>query len=169
MEIKKKKISYLICCCSFYRWVDLLLSNSNLIDYVYTILRDKRVSLNDPIILTFIELYFPKVSVLIYLSLKEQEDEEEKEKRTQIVSFSVILMFQVSLLNIDRLIESICQTLNSKENYEEICGDLLALCVMTQKGVRIPAFTLREMKRCLQSFYLRFKDKFSALEGNILI
>lgn len=63
------------------------------------------------------------------------------------------------------MIESICQTLNSKENYEEICGDLLALCVMTQKGVRIPAFTLREMKRCLQSFYLRFKDKFSALEG----
>lgn len=45
----------------FYRWVELLLSNSNLIDYIYAILREKRVSLNDPIILTFIELYFPKV------------------------------------------------------------------------------------------------------------
>lgn len=72
---------------------------------------------------------------------------------------------QVSLLHIDRMIESICQTLLTKENYEEICGDLLALCVITQKGVRIPSFTLREMKRCLQTFYSRFKDKHSLLEG----
>lgn len=75
------------------------------------------------------------------------------------------IVTQVSFVHIDRLIDSICQTLNSKDNYEEICGDLLALCVITQKGVRIPAFTLREMKRYLQSFYLRFKDKFTALEG----
>lgn len=75
------------------------------------------------------------------------------------------LAFQVSLLHIDRLIDSICQGLVTKENYEEICGDLLALNVMTQKGIRIPPFTLREMKRCLQAFYSRFKDKHSHLEG----
>lgn len=44
-----------------YRWVDLLLMNANLVDYIYTVLRDERISLNDPIILTFIELYLPKV------------------------------------------------------------------------------------------------------------
>lgn len=138
------------------RWVELLVTNSNLIDYVYTILRDERVSLNDPIILTFIELYFPKVSELqaYFISNKHL---------THDIFFLIHL--QVSLLHIDRLVDSICQTITSKENYDEICGDLLALRVMTQNETRIPASILRDMKRCLHSIFVRFKDKFAALEG----
>lgn len=49
-----------------FRWVDLLLMNANLVDYVYTVLRDERISLNDPIISTFIELYFPKVNFFLF-------------------------------------------------------------------------------------------------------
>lgn len=63
MQQKALICSFLfIRCFPKFRWVELLLTNSNLIDYVYAILREKRVSLNDPIILTFIELYFPKVN-----------------------------------------------------------------------------------------------------------
>lgn len=54
-----------------FRWVDLLLMNANLVDYVYTVLRDERISLNDPIISTFIELYFPKVFLLVRLSSEQ--------------------------------------------------------------------------------------------------
>lgn len=73
---------------------------------------------------------------------------------------------QVTLLHIDRLVESIAQTIASKENYEEICGDLLALRVIMQNGMQLPAFTLRELKQSIQAIFVRFKDEFSALEGN---
>lgn len=45
-----------------FRYVDLLVSNAYLVDFVDTILRDERISLNDPIIMSFMEIYLPKVS-----------------------------------------------------------------------------------------------------------
>lgn len=45
-----------------YRYVDLLISNQYLIDYLHTILRDYRVSLNDQYIKAFLEIYYSKVN-----------------------------------------------------------------------------------------------------------
>lgn len=44
-----------------FRYVDLLVGNSYLVDFVDTILRDERISLNDPIVMSFMEIYLPKV------------------------------------------------------------------------------------------------------------
>lgn len=68
------------------------------------------------------------------------------------------------MLHIERLVESVCQSLPSKDNYEEICGELLALRTI-HNGFRLSPGTLREMKRCLQSIFVRFKEKFTTLDG----
>lgn len=68
------------------------------------------------------------------------------------------------MLHIERLVESICQSLPSKENYEEICGELLALRVI-QNGFRLSPSVLHEIRHCLQSVFLQYKDRFSALDG----
>lgn len=68
------------------------------------------------------------------------------------------------MLHIERLVESICQSLPSKKNYEEICGELLALRVI-QNGFRLSPSVLREIRRCLQSILAQYKDRFKALDG----
>lgn len=40
----------------------MLIKNPLLVDYIDDILRDERLSLNDPVIANFIEIYYPKVS-----------------------------------------------------------------------------------------------------------
>lgn len=45
------------------RYVELLISNTYLVDYVDAILRDERISMNDVVIMNFMEIYFPKVCV----------------------------------------------------------------------------------------------------------
>lgn len=47
-----------------HKYTDLLLDNANLIDYIYTVLKDYRISLNDPCISSFFEIYIPKVNFL---------------------------------------------------------------------------------------------------------
>lgn len=49
-----------------FRYVDLLVGNSYLVDFVDTILRDERISLNDPIVMSFMEIYLPKVKHINY-------------------------------------------------------------------------------------------------------
>ncbi|XP_040156645.1 ubiquitin carboxyl-terminal hydrolase puf isoform X1 [Anopheles arabiensis] len=44
-----------------HRYADMLIKNPLLIDYIDNILRDERLSLNDPIIANFIEIYYPKI------------------------------------------------------------------------------------------------------------
>ncbi|GAB0088688.1 ubiquitin carboxyl-terminal hydrolase 34 [Sergentomyia squamirostris] len=44
------------------KYVELLTSNPFLTDYIDMILRDERISLNDPIILSFLEIYYPKIT-----------------------------------------------------------------------------------------------------------
>lgn len=44
------------------KYTELLLANANLIDYIYTVLKDYRISLNDECIYGFFEIYVPKVS-----------------------------------------------------------------------------------------------------------
>ncbi|XP_021693762.1 ubiquitin carboxyl-terminal hydrolase 34 [Aedes aegypti] len=43
------------------RYAELLIKNPLLVDYIDEILRDERLSLNDPVIANFIEIYYPKV------------------------------------------------------------------------------------------------------------
>ncbi|XP_058454824.1 ubiquitin carboxyl-terminal hydrolase puf [Malaya genurostris] len=43
------------------RYSELLIKNLLLVDYIDDILRDERLSLNDPVIANFIEIYYPKV------------------------------------------------------------------------------------------------------------
>ncbi|XP_055619621.1 ubiquitin carboxyl-terminal hydrolase puf [Toxorhynchites rutilus septentrionalis] len=44
------------------RYSELLIKNPLLVDYIDDILRDERLSLNDPVIANFIEIYYPKVN-----------------------------------------------------------------------------------------------------------
>lgn len=43
------------------RYSEMLIKNPLLVDYIDDILRDERLSLNDPVIANFIEIYYPKV------------------------------------------------------------------------------------------------------------
>ncbi|XP_055527268.1 ubiquitin carboxyl-terminal hydrolase puf-like [Wyeomyia smithii] len=43
------------------RYSELLIKNPLLVDYIDDILRDERLSLNDPVIANFIEIYYPKI------------------------------------------------------------------------------------------------------------
>ncbi|XP_053672069.1 ubiquitin carboxyl-terminal hydrolase puf [Anopheles nili] len=43
------------------RYTEMLIKNPLLIDYIDIVLRDERLSLNDPIIANFIEIYYPKI------------------------------------------------------------------------------------------------------------
>lgn len=44
------------------RYVELLISSQNLVDYVDLLLKKERQSLNDSIIRNFMEFFYPKVS-----------------------------------------------------------------------------------------------------------
>uniref|UniRef100_A0A182MX29 ubiquitinyl hydrolase 1 n=1 Tax=Anopheles culicifacies TaxID=139723 RepID=A0A182MX29_9DIPT len=44
-----------------HRYAEMLIQNPLLIDYIDNVLRDERLSLNDPIIANFIEIYYPKI------------------------------------------------------------------------------------------------------------
>ncbi|XP_035892637.1 ubiquitin carboxyl-terminal hydrolase puf isoform X2 [Anopheles stephensi] len=44
-----------------HRYAEMLIKNPLLIDYIDNVLRDERLSLNDPIIANFIEIYYPKI------------------------------------------------------------------------------------------------------------
>lgn len=68
-------------------------------------------------------------------------------------------------MHVDRLIDSICQTICGKENYEELCGDLLAIRVITQNDVPIPEPILKDFHLCMKTVLSRFKDEFAAIEG----
>lgn len=50
----------------FFRYVELLINNPLLVEYIDTVLRDERISLIDPIILKFLEIYYPKVCALLF-------------------------------------------------------------------------------------------------------
>ncbi|XP_055587463.1 ubiquitin carboxyl-terminal hydrolase puf [Uranotaenia lowii] len=43
------------------KYSEMLIKNSLLVDYIDDILRDERLSLNDPVIANFIEIYYPKI------------------------------------------------------------------------------------------------------------
>lgn len=72
---------------------------------------------------------------------------------------------QVNLVHVDRLVDSICQTVCGKENYEELCGDLLALRVIAQNDISIPEPVVKDIQMCMKSVLSRFKDEFAAIDG----
>lgn len=50
----------------------MLIKNPLLVDYIDDILRDERLSLNDPVIANFIEIYYPKVSAELNPQMSKQ-------------------------------------------------------------------------------------------------
>ena len=65
-----------------------------------------------------------------------------------------------SRLVITRLLDSICQILPSKDNLEEICGDLHAIRIIGQTPGGIPLAAKKLLQACVQSIFERFKDAF---------
>lgn len=140
------------------RYVDLILNNSNLIEYIYTVFRDERVSLNDPIVQTFVEIYFPKVNatfhyLFIYFNAIINNNK-----------FNICFFLQVTLPNLDRIIDSICQTICVKENFEELMSDLVAIKIILQNKTCVSSRILQELRKGLESLSEKFKDEFSALK-----
>lgn len=68
-------------------------------------------------------------------------------------------------MHVDRLIDSICQTVCGKENYEELCGDLLAIRVIAQNDIPIPEPVLKDLQMCMKTVLSRFKDEFASIAG----
>lgn len=68
-----------------------------------------------------------------------------------------------SKTQIPRLLDSICQVVTSKENYEDLCGDLLTICVIVQ-SFGIPTTVRNQLLNCMNTIKTRFKDEFE--EGN---
>lgn len=68
-------------------------------------------------------------------------------------------------MHVDRLVDSICQTVCGKENYEELCGDLLAIRVIAQNDIPIPEPILKDLQLCMKTVMSRFKDEFTAMDG----
>lgn len=73
--------------------------------------------------------------------------------------FSLCDSQATSKIQIPRLLDSICQIVTSKENYEDLCGDLLTICVIVQ-AFGIPATIRSQLLSCLNTIKTRFKDEF---------
>ncbi|XP_055847912.1 ubiquitin carboxyl-terminal hydrolase puf isoform X2 [Episyrphus balteatus] len=50
------------------KYVELLLANPNLIEYIHIVLRDERTSLNDQYVRNFLEIYYPKIKTSLPIS-----------------------------------------------------------------------------------------------------
>lgn len=72
---------------------------------------------------------------------------------------------QVSLIHIDRLLESICQTILSKDNYEDLCGDLLTIRLIMQNEFAVGPTIKKHLAECLKAILTRFSCEFKALDG----
>lgn len=77
-------------------------------------------------------------------------------------------IFQItSRIQIVRLIDSICQIISSKENYEDLCGDLLTIRIIAQTS-GIPGAVKKQLHNCLKVISDRFTDEFGQ-EGGIIL
>lgn len=54
----------------FHRYAELLINNTLLHDYIDTILKNERMSLNDPKIANFVEIYYSKVNNIFRILFK---------------------------------------------------------------------------------------------------
>lgn len=64
-----------------------------------------------------------------------------------------------SRIQVGRLIDSICQNISTKENYDDLCGDILAVRIIAQNvGIQPAAKT--QLHGCLKMIFTRFKDEF---------
>lgn len=81
----------------FLRYVELLISSQNLVDYVDLLLKKERQSLNDSIIRNFMEFFYPKVSLLVLCSIDHIINS----------SSSTVFMTRESVLNPDPELHSL--------------------------------------------------------------
>lgn len=114
--------------------------------------------MNDPIITNFMEIYFPKVKTNLLFIVPQQ---------LSFISFFLCRSQTTSKIQIPRLLDSICKIITSKENYEDLCGDLLTICVIVQ-AFGIPATIRSQLLNCLNTIKTRFKDEFEEGESLLL-
>ncbi|XP_037912392.1 ubiquitin carboxyl-terminal hydrolase puf isoform X3 [Hermetia illucens] len=107
------------------KYTELLVNNPNLIEYVDILLRDERISLNDPVIRSFVEIYYPKIT---------------------------------SGLAISRLIYSISYKLQSKEDSDELCGDLHAIRVIAQ-ATGVPTSVRTQLRAALKAALAKNREE----------
>ena len=132
-----------------------MINNALLHDYIDTILKNERMSLNDPKIANFVEIYYSKVNVMIFLIILD------------INLFKHFLSQVTTRLSIARLLENICTYLVKKENLEDICGDLHAIRIIGQTG-GFPTSVKNVLQQSLQGVLNKYKDEFLN-EGNMHI
>ena len=136
-----------------HRYAELLINNALLHDYIDTILKNERMSLNDPKIANFVEIYYSKVNSIIIIIL-------------YINHFKSLIMQVTTRLSITRLLENICTYLVKKENLEDICGDLHAIRIIGQTG-GFPSSVRNILQQSLQGVLNKYKNEFLN-EGNNL-
>ncbi|XP_055381002.1 ubiquitin carboxyl-terminal hydrolase puf [Condylostylus longicornis] len=101
------------------KYVELLVNTPVLVEYVDILLRDERVSLNDPIIRNFLEIYYPKVESV------------------------------TTRLAISRLLYAISYTLHTKDDLDDLCGDLYAIRIIAQ-ATGIPLSVRKQLRTALK-------------------
>ncbi|KAH8268179.1 hypothetical protein KR026_001407 [Drosophila bipectinata] len=111
-----------------HKYVDLLVKNQLLVEYLHNVLRDERSMLKDACVREFLELYYHKVA---------------------------------SQLPVARMIYTINYGMHSKDDIDELCGDLFAIRIIAQ-ATGVPASVRKELRgslRALQNKSERFRKE----------
>lgn len=110
------------------RYVELLVKNQLLVEYLHNVLRDERSMLKDTCVREFLELYYHKVA---------------------------------SQLPVARMIYTINYGMHSKDDIDELCGDLFAIRIIAQ-ATGVPTSVRKELRgslRALQNKSERFRKE----------
>ncbi|XP_032305462.1 ubiquitin carboxyl-terminal hydrolase puf isoform X2 [Drosophila ananassae] len=111
-----------------HKYVELLVKNQLLVEYLHNVLRDERSMLKDACVREFLELYYHKVA---------------------------------SQLPVARMIYTINYGMHSKDDIDELCGDLFAIRIIAQ-ATGVPASVRKELRgslRALQNKSERFRKE----------
>jgi len=135
------------------RYVDMLLNNSLIHEYIDRILKDERISLNDSMIANFVEIFYAKVILsAFFINVRHSQN-----------SF-LYLLFQVrTRMSITKLLDNICGSL-VKKDWDELCGDLHAIRIIGQTS-GFPQASKNNLKQNLQLVLQKCKDV-ATTEGN---
>ncbi|XP_016981843.1 ubiquitin carboxyl-terminal hydrolase puf [Drosophila rhopaloa] len=111
-----------------HKYVELLVKNQLLVEYLHNVLRDERSMLKDACVREFLELYYHKVA---------------------------------AQLPVARMIYTINYGMHSKDDIDELCGDLFAIRIIAQ-ATGVPASVRKELRgslRALQNKSERFRKE----------
>ncbi|XP_052835680.1 ubiquitin carboxyl-terminal hydrolase puf [Drosophila gunungcola] len=111
-----------------HKYVELLVKNQLLVEYLHNVLKDERSMLKDACVREFLELYYHKVA---------------------------------AQLPVARMIYTINYGMHSKDDIDELCGDLFAIRIIAQ-ATGVPASVRKELRgslRALQNKSERFRKE----------